>query len=66
MADIKTDVLSKHGLDDLHVTGITFSASGSCPIGSKQVCQYLGKDPKTGKPIIICNCVPDDDGGLGV
>jgi hypothetical protein len=62
MSDIKIQVLDKHGLENLHVTGISFSTSGGCPVGYKQVCQYLGRDPKTGKPIIVCNCVPDDSG----
>lgn len=62
IADIKTKVLDKHGLDDVHVHEISFSGRDGCPDGQHRVCQSFGIDPITKKPIIVCNCVPDDNG----
>lgn len=66
LRDIKTKVLNskKYSLDDVHVHEISFSANdGGCRPGQKQVCQNLGNDPFTGKPIIKCSCVPDPNLG---
>ena len=58
MQDINTEVLKKHGLGDIHVVKISFSTTKGCGPGFEEVCEYYGNDPVTGKPIIICTCVP--------
>lgn len=59
--DIKSDVLVKHDLGDLHVVSITFAKTGNCPDGFSWVCKSFGTDPVTKKPIIKCSCMPDDE-----
>lgn len=61
LGDIKTKVLNKFDLNDVNIHSISFSShDGHCPPGQSWVCQSLGIDPITHKPIIKCACVPDD------
>ncbi len=61
-SDIRDDVnkllKEKYNLSAVHVSEIHFAETPDCPPGYEPACQYFGKDPKTGKPIVKCTCVP--------